>query len=133
MKNMKNLIVVFLYIITGFGCVAQSNIPSNAKEILMSKTWIIDGVEDHTYKIIFTNTKMITYSNEIIVGEDEYYLVDDLSQCGPNKFIQSNVGNSNSGKYFVAKGFCLEFTNISNNKLEFKNLKLNSNMSATPE
>jgi hypothetical protein len=130
---MKNLILIYALIVFSFGCAAQSNVPSNAKDILISKNWILDRKEDHQYKIIFSTTKMTTYSEGVIIGEDEYYLSDDLSHCSTNGFIQANVGTSNIGKYIITKDFCLELMNVSNTKLEFNNLKLNTNMSATPE
>lgn len=130
---MKNFILIYTLVTFSFGCAAQSNLPSNAKNILTSKSWIIDRVEDYKYKIVFTSTKMITYSESVIIGEDEYYFYNDLSHCSANTFVQNNVGNLNTGKYIITKDYCLELIHVSNTKLEFKNLKLNINMSATPE
>ena len=76
---------------------------------------------------------MTTYSEGVIIGEDEYYLSEDLSDCSANTFVQKNVGNSNTGKYLITKDFCFELILVSNTKWEFKNLKLNINASATPE
>ncbi len=119
--------------IFSLGCAAQSNIPSNARDILKSKNWIIQGVENHTYKIVFTSTEMLTYSNGVLIGKDKYYFVDKLELCGPGKFFESQVGSTNSGKFMIFKDFCLELMELSNNKWEFKNLTLNLNMLATPE
>ncbi|MDW5289681.1 hypothetical protein [Formosa sp. PL04] len=76
---------------------------------------------------------MTTYSEDVIIGEDDYYFYNDLSHCSANTFVQSNVGSLSTGKYIVTKDFCLELINVSNTKLEFKNLMLGGSMSATPE
>lgn len=132
MKNIQTLTLNILLALS-FGCFAQSSIPSNAKQILISKEWIMDGLESDEHKIVFTNTKMTVYSNGDLIGEDEYYFVNEVSECGPNKFKESNVGVLNTGKYLVFKNYCLELINISNYKLEFKNLVTNSITSATPK
>lgn len=130
---MKNLILIYTFAALIFGCAAQSNVPTNAKALLISKSWIIDGVENYKHKIVFTDTKMIVYSNNLKIGEDDYYLSNYLGQCSSNGFIQSNVGYSNVGKYLISKKFCLELIIVSSTKLKFKNLKQDFNVSATPE
>jgi len=121
-----------ILIIATFGCAAQSNLPTNPKSILTSKDWKLEVYDDHVYKLVFTDTNLIMYSNGELIGDDKYYVVEKLNQCGLGKFIESNVGVLSTGKYIVCDGFCLELISVTYNRIEFKNLKTNSDMAAIP-
>lgn len=130
---MRNLQILFLLLILNYSCAAQSNIPSNAKEILISKTWKIDGLQSDVYKITFTNTKMIMYTNGNLIGEKEYYFSNDLNQCSETGFVQANVGNAATGKYIVTKNSCVELIVVNGTKLIMKSLSNGTITSASSE
>ena len=122
MKNVK-IILFISYMLFSISCKSQSNLPSNTSEILISKNWILEGVENYKHKIKFTGTKMTVFSNDTIIGEEDYYLSNELGHCEPSSFIQANVGVITIGKYIITKKLCMEIKNISNSKLEIKNVK----------
>lgn len=128
---MKNLQLLCILILCNFGCSAQNNIPSNAKEILISKNWKVDGSESDIYKIVFTNTTMGITLNGNSCGEEEYYLSDNLNDCSGG-FVQSKVGINSNGKYIVAKASCLEIIILNSTKLIVKSLINNSITTASP-
>ncbi len=45
---------------------------------MTSNNWIITGFEDHIYEIKFTKTKMIITIDGNLIGENNYYLSDNL-------------------------------------------------------
>ncbi|PRP67816.1 hypothetical protein [Nonlabens agnitus] len=105
-----------------FSCAAQS-VPPNAKEILTSKDWKIDGYGvENIYKIKFTNTAIIVHHNNELIGELEYYFSTTLNDCSPNGFNENNVGDTLSGKYLISEKSCLELINVSENELKFKSV-----------
>ena len=131
-KIMKKLQILYLLLAFSIGCSAQTNIPTNTKEILVSKNWIVDGPEIDIYKMVFTNTKMILSLNGNLIGEEEYYLTNNLNECSDG-FIQSNVGSTMAGKYIITKKMCLELISISSTKLVIKSLNNNTITTAYPE
>lgn len=105
-----------------FSCVSQSVVPSNAKDIITSTDWIVDGFGAETiYKIKFTNTKMIIHLNGELIGERKYYFSNTLNDCSPNGFNENNLGNSSGGVYLISENSCLELINVSLDQLKFKN------------
>ena len=103
-------------------CSAQS-VPPNAKDILTSKGWKIDGFGTETvYKIKFTDTAIIVHLNGELIGELEYYFSTTLNDCSPDGFNENNVGVSLGGKYLISEKSCLELINVSPNELKFKSV-----------
>lgn len=129
---MKKLQILYLLLVLSVSCSAQTNIPSNVKQILMSKNWIIDGVEKDIYKTAFTNTKMSLSLNGNLIGEEEYYLSNNLNECSGG-FVQSNVGSNMVGKYIITKKMCMELLTITSTKLVMKSLNNNTITTASPE
>lgn len=116
MKKIK-FVIVFM---VSFSCAAQS-VPPNAKKILTSQDWKIDGSgAENVYKIKFTDSKTIVYHNGELRYEREYYFSTTLNDCSPNGFNRSNLGNSLGGKYLISKNSCLELISVSDNELKFK-------------
>ncbi|KQC32421.1 hypothetical protein AAU57_03070 [Nonlabens sp. YIK11] len=105
-----------------FSCAAQS-VPLNAKEILTSNDWKIDGFGAETvYKIKFTDTAIIVHLNGELIGERKYYFSTTLNDCSPNGFNENNVGSSIGGKYLISEKSCIELVNVSENELKFKSV-----------
>jgi hypothetical protein len=77
---MKKLQLLYLLFAFSLSCSAQNNIPANAKQILISKSWIINGPENDIYKIVFTSTKMFLYSKGLLIGDPDYYLSNNLNE-----------------------------------------------------
>jgi hypothetical protein len=122
MKKLQKLSTVLVFLVS-FSCVAQS-VPLNAKDILTSKDWKIDGFgAENVYKIKFTDSAIIVHLNgELIGGEQVYYFSTTLNDCSPDGFNENNVGSSLGGKYLISENSCLELINVSANELKFKSV-----------
>jgi len=122
MKKIQILYIV-LVLMVSFSCAAQS-VPRNAKDILISKDWKIDGFGAETiYKIKFMDTAIIIHLNgELIGGEQAYYFSTTLNDCSTDGFNENNVGSSLGGKYLISENSCLELINVSANELKFKSV-----------
>jgi hypothetical protein len=121
MKKIQILYTVFVAMVS-FSCAAQS-VPPNAKDILISKEWKIDGYgAENVYKIKFTDTKTVVYHNGELRAERKYYFSNTLNDCSPGGFDENNIGNSFGGKYLISEYSCLELINVSANELKFKNV-----------
>ena len=92
---------ISLFLVLVFICLSASDKQEqkSVMDLLTSKEWNMQGMNDKTYSVKYTRTEKYAYFNGQLLGIQDYYLSDTIDGA----FNPKKIGLAKNGKYIICK------------------------------